>query len=169
MNQLTEVTQAGDVWWPFVPGAEVGSHRNKVTGAETGGRLFQMIMDYPRGAAPPLHIHHDADETFFVLDGAVSIFVGEERLECSAGDFALVPKGVAHTFLVNSARAEVLVTFATAGIEGFFEEVAPPVIPGAPPPAPAMPDPEKFTRLMRKYDCEPVGPPPALEQNGAER
>jgi len=58
-----------DLWWPYVPGPEVGRHTDKVLGAQTEGRLFQALISYPRGAAPPLHIHHDADETCFVLDG----------------------------------------------------------------------------------------------------
>lgn len=152
-----------DVWWPYFPGPEVGRHTNKVTGEQTDGRLFQMLVSYPRGGAPPLHIHHDADETFYVLDGEVSIFVGEERIECKPGDFVFGPRGIPHAFLVQSERAEMLITFSPAGIEGFFAEVAPPVIPGAPPPASTMPDQEEFVRLMAKYDCEFVGPPPTLD------
>jgi quercetin dioxygenase-like cupin family protein len=152
-----------DIWWPYVPGPEVGRHTNKVTGAQTEGRLFQALVSYPRGAAPPLHIHHDADETFNVLNGEVTIFVGEERYECTAGDFVLGPKGIPHAFLVRSQRAEMLVTFSPAGIEGFFVEVAPPVIEGEAPPPPTMPDQDEFVRLMAKYECEFVGPPPTLD------
>jgi quercetin dioxygenase-like cupin family protein len=152
-----------DVWWPYFPGTEIGRHTNMVTGKETEGRLFQMLVSYPRGGAPPLHIHHDADETFYVLDGEVTILVGEERYECKAGDFVLGPKGVPHAFLVQSERAEMLVTFSPAGLEGFFAEVAPAVVPGEPPPAPAMPDQEEFVRLMAKYQCEFLGPPPTLD------
>ena len=151
-----------DVWWPFFP-TEIGRHTNKVIGVQTQGRLFQVLIDYPRGAAPPLHIHHDADETFFVLSGEVTIFVGDDRYECTAGDFVLGPKGVSHTFLVRSERAEMLVTFSPAGIDGFFAEVAPPVVPGLPPPASTMPDQEEFVRLMAKYECEFLGPPPTLD------
>jgi quercetin dioxygenase-like cupin family protein len=152
-----------DIWWPYFPGPEVGRHTNKVTGEQTGGRLFQMLVSYPRGGASPLHIHHDADETFHVLDGEVTIFVGDERIECGPGDFVFGPRGVPHAFLVQAARAEMLITFSPAGIEGFFAEVAPPVIAGAPPPAPTMPDQDEFVRLMAKYECEFVGPPPTLD------
>jgi quercetin dioxygenase-like cupin family protein len=151
-----------DVWWPYLPGPEIGRHTNKVLGEHTAGRLFQAVVSYPRGAAPPLHIHHDADETFFVLDGEVTIFVGDERYECVSGDFVLGPKRVPHAFLVQSEWAEILVTFSPAGIDEFFAEVAPAVIADEAPPPPSMPDQDEFIRLMAKYECEFVAPPPTL-------
>ena len=73
-----------------------------------------------------------------------------------------------HSFLVTSEHARFLVTFAGAGtegpeghgVEGFFKEVAPPVVEGEAAPAPAMPDPQKFGRRMAVYGMELVGPPP---------
>jgi quercetin dioxygenase-like cupin family protein len=153
-----------DVWWPYFPD-EVGRHTNKVLGEQTDGRLFQALMSYPRGAAPPVHIHHDADETFFVLEGEVTVFVGDRRYECTAGDFVLGPKGITHAFLVRSEWAQILVTFSPAGIDGFFAEVAPAVIPGEGPPPPSMPDQDEFIALMAKYECEFVGPPPTLHDS----
>jgi mannose-6-phosphate isomerase-like protein (cupin superfamily) len=152
-----------DVWWPFVPGGAAGRHTNKVLATETGGRLFQTIVAYPKGAAPPLHVHHDAVETFFVLSGEVTILVGTERYECAAGDFVLGPRGEPHSFLVRSDGAEILATFSPGGIERFFDEVAPRAITGQAPPKPWPPDPDEFVRLMAKYDCEFVAPPPTLD------
>lgn len=63
----------------------------KTSGAETGGRLAQVEVDDPLGTAPPLHIHYQEDETFYVLEGEVTIFADGERIDASAGDFALVP------------------------------------------------------------------------------
>jgi quercetin dioxygenase-like cupin family protein len=154
-----------EYWWPYVAVPGVGRHRDKVTGAQTDGRLFQLIVEYPRGAAPPVHIHHDADETFYVLDGDVVVFVGDERFECTAGDFVLGPRGISHTFLVRSRAATMLVTFTPAGIEGFFQETAPPVIAGEPAPEPTLTE-DELVRLMAKYQCELIGPPPTLESLG---
>lgn len=161
--RLSEKEGINDVWWPYFAGPEIGRHTNKVLGEQTEGRLFQTLVSGPRGAAPPLHLHHEADETFLVLEGAVAIFVGNERYECTAGDFVLGPKGVPHAFLVRSEWAEMLATFSPAGIEGFFAEVAPAVVAGEPPPAPTMPDQGEFIRMMTKYECELVGPPPTLD------
>jgi len=157
-----------DVWWPFGP--VVGRYSIKTTAQQTEGRLLQLLAQDGRGAAPPMHIHHDADETWYVIDGRLVVFVGDERIEAGPGDFVLGPKGVAHTFLVTSERAEFLVTFAPAGtegpagcgVDGFFREIAVPVVPGQAPPAPTAPDPEDFARRAGRYGIEIVGPPPTL-------
>jgi mannose-6-phosphate isomerase-like protein (cupin superfamily) len=155
-----------DLWWPHGPC--VGRYTFKTTAAQTGGALSQVLIRDGRGAATPLHIHHDTDETFHVLSGMVTIAVGDELVEAGAGDFVFGPRGVPHAFLVTSERAELLVTMAGAGTEGplghgihgFFQEVAPPVVEGVAPPSPAVPDGELFARRMAVYGIELVGPPP---------
>lgn len=57
----------------------------------------------------------------------------------------------------------MLVSFSPAGVDGFFAEVAPAVIAGEGRPAPTLPDPNEFIRLMAKYECEFAGPPPTLD------
>lgn len=158
-----------DVWWPFNPAPVVGRYTMKVAAEQTHGRLSQMLVSDGRGAAPPLHIHHDADETFYVLDGEMTIFVGDERLEAGAGDFVFAPRGVPHAYLVRSERVEFFATFAPAGIEAFFAEIAPPVVPGERKPDAVPPDPEEFARIAARYGIEIVGPPPMLDQAGMER
>jgi hypothetical protein len=72
---------------------------------------------------------------------------------------------------VTSERAEVLITFSPAGTkaergygtEGFFREVAVPVVEGENPPNPAVPDQELFARRMAAYGFELLGPPPSLD------
>jgi quercetin dioxygenase-like cupin family protein len=154
-----------DLWWPFGPA--VGRYTIKAAEEQTGGRLIQMLLRETRGAGTPLHIHRDADESFYVVEGEIAVFVGEERFDAKAGAYVFAPMGVAHAFVVTSERAEILVSFAGAGTEGplgagvhgFFREVATPVVDGDAPPAPATPDAE-FARLMAVYGIELVGPPP---------
>jgi mannose-6-phosphate isomerase-like protein (cupin superfamily) len=158
-----------DFWLPFVPG--VSRISTKVSGEQTEGRLLQVRSTDARGAAPPLHIHHDADETWYVIDGQLTVFVGDERIEAGPGDFVFGPMGVPHAFLVTSERAESVITFSPAGtrgpsgygIEGFFREAAVPAVPGGTRPEPTEPDPEELARLMARYGIEMVGPPPTLD------
>jgi hypothetical protein len=136
-----------------------------VSGEQTEGRLLQVRSTDWRGAAPPLHIHHDADETWYVIDGQLTVFVGDERIEAGPGDFVFGPMGVPHAFLVTSERAESLITFSPAGtqgpsgygVDGFFREAAVPVVPGQAPPEPTQPDPEELARRMARYGIEMVG------------
>jgi quercetin dioxygenase-like cupin family protein len=157
-----------DLWWPFGPA--VGRYTIKAAEEQTGGRLIQMLVQESRGAGTPLHIHHDADESFYVIAGELTVLVGEDRFDAKAGDYVFAPMGVTHAFSVTSDRAEILVSFAGAGTEGplgagvhgFFREVATPVVAGAAPPNPALPDAAEFARLMAAYGIELVGPPPVL-------
>jgi quercetin dioxygenase-like cupin family protein len=57
----------------------------------------------PRWDGPPLH-HHDFDEAFYVLDGELTILLGEEVQTVRAGGTAFAPRGSIHT-LANVARA----------------------------------------------------------------
>jgi quercetin dioxygenase-like cupin family protein len=150
-----------DVWWPYQP--QVGRYTTKLAAEQTGGRLFQLLCNDRRGGAPPLHIHRNEDETFFVISGEISFFVGGERIEATAGDFVFAPRDTSHSYLVKSGRAEYLTSFAPAGAERFFAEVAPAVVPGEPPPPPTQPDPAEFARIAANYGIEIVGPPPALD------
>jgi mannose-6-phosphate isomerase-like protein (cupin superfamily) len=95
-------------------------------GAETGG-AFTLLQTQgePEGFGPPLHIHHDAAEAFFVLEGEYLMVIEERQEVCPPGTFVYVPKGVPHTFQVRSGGAgRKLNLFAPAAMESFFEELS---------------------------------------------
>jgi hypothetical protein len=129
-----------------------------------------VLISESREAATPLHSHRDTDETFFLIEGEMTVWVGDERLELTAGDFAFGPMGVPHAFHVTSEQAQVLITYSPAGTpgpegygtDGFFTEVCEPVEEGVEPPAVRPPDPEVFVNRMDAYGVDMVGPPPAL-------
>jgi quercetin dioxygenase-like cupin family protein len=157
-----------DVWWPYGP--VVGRYSTKISGEQSGGRLLQLRIRDSRGAAAPLHVHRDADETWYIVDGRLTVVVGDESIDAGPGDFVYGPMGVPHSFVVTSDQADFLVTFSPAGtagpsgygVDGFFREVAPLVVPGEAPPEPTMPDEEAFARKMDEYGIELLGPPPTL-------
>ena len=72
-----------DVWW------KSGRVTVKTAGAETGNAFSQIETDDPHGSGPPLHLHHNEDETFYVLEGEVTIVVGDERIDLEAGRLRL--------------------------------------------------------------------------------
>ena len=117
----------------------------------------------PYGYSPPLHIHHAEDELFRVLDGELALRVGDSELRLAAGETAVAPKGVAHTFRVESpegARALVVTT------EGDFERMVrslsrPAEQPELPTPSgpPTPEQAEAFAAVCRENRLEIVGPP----------
>jgi quercetin dioxygenase-like cupin family protein len=151
-----------DVWFPTIPNAP-GRYRAKVTAEQTDGRLAQVHIVEHRGAAAPLHLHRDADETFYVIDGQVSFFLGKERIDARAGAFLLAPRGAVHSWLIRSEEAEALVTLAPAGLEGFFAEIGSQVVPSDPAAGSIQIDVEELNRRAAAYGVEIVGQPPTLE------
>jgi quercetin dioxygenase-like cupin family protein len=94
-----------------------------VTGEESGGSYFAMEALVPTGGGPPLHIHRNEDETFYVLEGQVTFRLGDETVLAGPGDFVNVPRGTVHCFRNDgSDAARIVLTFTPAGIEKFFEE-----------------------------------------------
>ena len=69
-------------------------------GKQTGGAFATFELLLPRGASPPLH-SHPQDETFYVLDGEVTVWVGEEPRQCRTGAMAFAPGGTPHSFHVS--------------------------------------------------------------------
>ncbi|HEY7782466.1 MAG TPA: cupin domain-containing protein, partial [Ktedonobacterales bacterium] len=63
----------------------------------------------------------------YVLDGAVTFYVGDARLDLTAGRFAFGPRAVPHTFIGASAEpARALVGLQPVMFEGFLREVGQP-------------------------------------------
>jgi quercetin dioxygenase-like cupin family protein len=149
------------VWWL---GGRVAI---KAGSEQTSGRFSQLEFDDPRGTAPPLHIHHGEDETFYVVSGSVTVLVGDERIEADAGDFVFAPRGTPHAYVVTSERARMLVTFSPGGVEEFFAEAGMPDDgSGVPPAVQPPPDPDELARAVGRYGVEIVGPPPTLADLG---
>ena len=84
--------------------------------AETNGDYIALEALVPPDGGPPLHIHHDQIETFFILEGEMEITVGGQVYEAKAGDFVHVSKNTPHCFKNRSRTATKMVfTFVPAG------------------------------------------------------
>jgi len=145
-----------DVWW------KAGRITVKAGPDETGNAFSQFVVDDPRGSAPPLHVHHNEDETFYILDGQVTMFVGDERIDLAAGDYCFGPRGIPHAYLVRSERARMLVTISPSGSEQLFVSLGVPVTSAEPPTDTVMPPMPEMARLFAGYGAEILGPPPSL-------
>src|SRR5215208_1599853 len=56
----------------------------------------------PHGDSPPLHVHQTEDEIFHVLEGELRVVAGGADVRIGAGETILGPKGVPHTYRVES-------------------------------------------------------------------
>ena len=146
-----------DVWW------KAGRITVKAGPDETGNAFSQFVVDDPRGSGPPLHVHHNEDETFYILDGEVTMFVGDERIDLVAGDYLFGARGIPHAYLVRSERARMLVTISPSGSEQLFVSLGVPVTDAEPPTETVMPPMPEMIRQFAAYGAEILGPPPSLD------
>ena len=92
----------------------------KLVGEESGGDWSVVEWRVRAEDNPPIHIHTREDETLYVLDGAITAFVGDQRIDVEAGSYAALPKDVPHGLTVRGDEARLLVTLAPAGAEYFL-------------------------------------------------
>src|SRR3954463_12152887 len=89
----------------------------KLAGEQSGGDWAVVEWRVLAGEEPPIHIHTREDETLYVLDGAITAFVGDQRIEVEAGSYAALPKDVPPGLRVRGDEARLLVTVEPAGAE----------------------------------------------------
>jgi mannose-6-phosphate isomerase-like protein (cupin superfamily) len=78
------------------PGEHPGFLR--VGPAEMDGAYVAEIGVVPPGEpGPPLHLHPNTDEAFYIAEGEATFLLGDRELPVTSGGFVLVPRGVAHT------------------------------------------------------------------------
>jgi quercetin dioxygenase-like cupin family protein len=108
----------------------------KTSRSQNGGGLFLAEFQAPRGYGAPLHVHDDADEMFYVLDGQLTVeFAGKQRTVTDGG-FVFGPRKVAHRFRVDSEEARYLLLTNPAGFEDFVSSAGEPATtPGLPVPS----------------------------------
>jgi mannose-6-phosphate isomerase-like protein (cupin superfamily) len=136
--------------------------RVKVHGSETNDAWTMHEIMCPEGDMPPLHVHHRDDEAFYVLEGELTLYVGDRELRLGVGDCALGPHGVPHTYRVESEEARLLVVSSPAGFERFVAEAGVPAEAETLPPGPPAVDPERLAEIAATYGIEILGPPGML-------
>jgi len=125
----------------------------KAKQAETGGAFALLEATEPPGFGPPLHVHHDAAEAFYILAGEYVMFLDGREISCPAGSFVFVPIGTPHTFKVGDVSSRKLNLFTPAAMIGYFDELAAATKAGDV-------DPALLTQIALKYSVEMLGPVP---------
>jgi quercetin dioxygenase-like cupin family protein len=121
-----------------------------IWGEETAGRCGMVETVEERGAHPPRHLHHREDETLYVIEGSLSVWVAGEWVDAPAGTAVFLPRGVEHALLAETEKARVLSFFAPAGFERFYGEMA----------TVGPLDVERLVTTAARYGCQIAGPTP---------
>jgi quercetin dioxygenase-like cupin family protein len=117
----------------------------------------------PQGDSPPLHVHRTEDEIFHILDGELRVRAGDADVRIGAGETILTPRGVPHTYRVESpAGARWLVITTRGDFERFVRAVGRPAERPELPTSHGPPTPEQSDALAaaaREHGIELMGPP----------
>ncbi|MGH9681229.1 MAG: quercetin 2,3-dioxygenase [Candidatus Acidiferrales bacterium] len=92
------------------------------TAEDTHGQFALIEAVGRKGNAPPPHIHHREEETFYVLEGEMTVSVGDRTIKATPGTMVVVPRHTVHSFVVESEQLRVLNLVTPAGLDGWFKE-----------------------------------------------
>jgi mannose-6-phosphate isomerase-like protein (cupin superfamily) len=132
-----------------------------VSGEETGGRFCLVEFLQPPGEWTPLHVHRDSDQTQYVLEGELTVYLPGGSFAVGAGECINTPRNVPHTECVTSAGpARVLDVNAPSGFDEFVAAAGQPTAElTLPPPLEEPPDIDRLAVLAAEHDIELLGPP----------
>lgn len=151
MNQRAFVLAPGEVRGPSGEGWST-----RLAGVDTGGLVTIGQADLPpMSSGPSLHVHTHEDEVSVVIEGVLTVQLGDQRFEVPAGGIAWLGRGVPHTFAdLTTSRVKVIGFITPAGLEGMFEETGAYLRSLSGPP-----DPAHIAQIGERYGVKSVGPP----------
>ena len=94
--------------------------------ADTNGAYCLLETLAKPGSEPPPHVHSREDELFYVLEGDLEVFAGDDVLTVGAGGCVFLPRLKPHAFFIRSSSLRMLALFTPGGIEEKFRSVSTP-------------------------------------------
>jgi len=130
------------------------------TGDQTDNTFALVQIEVQKGNEPPAHTHVREDESYYILEGRIKFWIGDEVIDAKAGDFIFLPKGVPHKFELQSDNVKELMWLAPAGLEKWFwdnsapaPDVKPLPLMEGPPPKEVI---DQFVSSLSTYGVEMV-------------
>ena len=103
-----------------------GLHTWKLLAEETDDAFFVFEDVMAQGKATPLHLHPEADETVYVLEGEILVLIDDGQTSVAAGGMTFTPRGTPHAFLVVSDTAKILTMQAPGIGQAFYRDASDP-------------------------------------------
>ena len=95
----------------------------KAVSDQTDGAFDFMVGTVEPFTGPPLHVHAEQTDTFYVLEGTLTVQVHDEIVDLEPGDFVSIPPGNPHTFdniYPDRPRTRAVNLMTPAGLHSFF-------------------------------------------------
>lgn len=125
----------------------------KADAEATAGTFTLLEASEPANFGPPMHIHRNAAEAFYVLEGEYVIFINDVETRCPAGSFVYIPAGAVHGFRVGDVPSRKLNLYVPEAMIGYFDELAAAAASGTA-------DDEALGAIAERYGMEVLGPVP---------
>ena len=126
----------------------------KATSQDTGGR-FCLIEVLENEGETPLHVHHNEDETFIVIEGEVEFEVGGTKMLAGPGAVLFGPRDVPHRYVVRRGPARMLFLLTPGGFEELVRATSEPATERRiPDEGEGLPDFETFPTIVQRFGCE---------------
>jgi mannose-6-phosphate isomerase-like protein (cupin superfamily) len=96
----------------------------KASESDTDGLVSVLEAEEPPGFGPPIHVHNDCAEAFYVLEGEYIMTLEDREFVCPAGSFIFIPQGARHGFRVGDIASRKLNFYFPASMIGYFDDLA---------------------------------------------
>lgn len=128
--------------------------------AITAGQLSVVEVHARQGDATPVHVHSGDDEAFLLLDGAMTIWVGDQRAQLHPGGIGFLPRQLPHAVRFDIPSRALILSTPAGPQENVFRAAGWDLSQPAPPE-------EQLSRLGREAAEQNgvtlIGPPHALD------
>jgi mannose-6-phosphate isomerase-like protein (cupin superfamily) len=121
---------------------------------DTGGTFTFLKATEPANFGPPMHIHTNCGEAFYVLEGEYRIYIEDEEHRCPAGSFVFVPQGIRHGFQVGDRPSRKLNIYLPGAMVGYFDALSTAIASGTA-------DDDGLAKIAEIAGMQVVGPVPA--------
>ena len=137
------------------PFMAVNPNDAKISAKDTKDQLSMFEYVGTQKIGPPLHLHYDQDEVFYVVEGEYIFQLGDTKSVLKAGDTIFLPRKIQHTWIQTTDHGKLIYLLNPAGkMEGFFDEFSKVAGP---------PDMAAMGKLFHDHGMKLVGPPLKLD------
>jgi quercetin dioxygenase-like cupin family protein len=119
-----------------------------VSAEQTNNSLFIAEFTFLPGSEPPRHVHTVEDEFFFMKEGEVTFFCGDDIIQAKAGDSVFLPKNIPHHFVITSSFIKVLFVTTPASFGEFLKAISMPYEGAEPPELQGPPTQEAIGQMV---------------------
>ena len=132
----------------------------RASGAETSDSFSLIEQLIPPGFASPWHVHHNEDESFYVIDGTVTVVVADRSVTLNTGDYGFGPRGIPHGFRVEGAKPARVLLMTNGGTFAEFVRETSQTGDSANPSEPSEADLHRFVAAAERHGLSIRGPMP---------